>query len=171
MSTVLVGDRTPEVEELIARRRALGQDLFDEVWEGDYHMAPPPHRDHGELDGELGYALHPRAKRAGLRDSGPCNVGAPDDYRVPDRAYFADRHPQTFNPTAEIVVEIVSPGDESRRKFDFYFPAGVKEVLIVDPKARTVEWFGRGQSGFQPADASRLLDISAAELFELIDWP
>jgi Uma2 family endonuclease len=171
MSTVLVGDRPPEVEELIQRRRALGQDLFDEVWEGDYHLVPVPHRQHGELDEELAYALHPRAKRAGLRGSGPCNIGEPNDYRVPDGAYFADRHPQVFNPSAEIVLEIVSPGDESRRKFDFYFRAGVKEVLIVDPTARTVEWFVRGGSDFHPAVASSLLGISATELFEQIDWP
>lgn len=180
MSTVLLGDRPPEVEKLIARRRALGQDLFDEVWEGNYHMSPAPHRQHGELDDELAYALHPRAKQAGLRGSGPSNIGKPDDYRVPDRAYFADRDPQTFNPTAEIVVEIVSPDDESRLKFDFYFRAGVKEVLIVDPKARTVEWFVRDErggspagagSGFHPAAGSSLLGISATELSELIDWP
>jgi len=29
-------------EELIARRKALGQDLYDEVWEGVYHVAAAP---------------------------------------------------------------------------------------------------------------------------------
>lgn len=171
MSTLVLGDRPPELEDLIERRRALGLDLFDEVWEGNYHMAPAPHRQHGEIDGEVAYALHPRAKRASLRDSGPCNIGKPEDYRVPDRAYFGDRHPQTFNPTAEVVVEIVSPADESRLKFDFYFRAGIKEVLIVDPTERTVEWFVRGVTGFRASDGSRLLEISAAELHALIDWP
>jgi Uma2 family endonuclease len=69
------------------------------------------------------------------------------------------------------VVEIVSPGDESRDKFDFYFRAGVKEILIVDPGAGTVEWFDRAGSGFRPADGSALLGISAPELRERIDWP
>jgi hypothetical protein len=36
--TVVLGPRRPELEALLERRRALGQDLFDEVWAGDYHM-------------------------------------------------------------------------------------------------------------------------------------
>ncbi len=171
MRTVLVGERPREVEELIERRRALGQDLFDEVWEGEYHMVPAPHGRHGQVDEELAVILRPLAKQAGLRGSGPCNIGTPDDYRVPDRAYLADVTPQTFYPYAEIVVEIVSPGDESRDKFDFYFRAGVKEILIVDPGARTVEWFDRDGGGFRPAEGSALLGISAPDLRERIDWP
>ena len=171
MRTVLLGDRPPEVEQLIARRHALGQDLYDEVWEGEYHMAPAPHGRHGRVDDEVGAILHARARRAGLRGSGPANLGKPDDYRVPDRSYFADRVTRTFHPTAEVVVEIVSPDDESRNKFDFYFRLGIKEVGIIDPNARTVEWYARGEAGFRPTDGSRLLEVSAAELSAEIDWP
>ncbi|MBO0835758.1 MAG: hypothetical protein J2P28_09590 [Actinobacteria bacterium] len=42
MSTVVLDPVPAEVEELIERRRALGLDLFDEVWAGTYHMAPAP---------------------------------------------------------------------------------------------------------------------------------
>lgn len=171
MRTVVLGERPPELVDLIRRRRALGQDLFDEVWEGDYHMTPAPHRRHSEVDEELAVSLHPHAKLAGLRGAGPCNIGTPDDYRVPDRSYFADRNPQAFNPTAEIVVEIVSPDDESRNKFDFYFRVGVKEVVIADPSARTVEWYSRTVSGFEVVEASDLLGISAQWLAKEIDWP
>lgn len=171
MRTVLVGERPPEVEDLLERRRALGQDLFDEVWEGEYHMVPGPHGRHGQIDFELAAVLRPRAKRAGLQGSGQCNIGLPDDYRVPDQAYFADAAPKLYYPSAEIVVEIVSPGDESRLKFDFYFRAGVKEVVIVDPDLRTVEWFARGDAGFVRVDVSDLLTISAEELSGLLDWP
>lgn len=167
----MLGERPPEVEQLIAKRRALGQDLFDEVWEGDYHVAPAVHGRHAEVDDEVAAILHPRARRAGLRGRGPANVGTPDDYRVPDRSYYADRTTRTFHPTAAIVIEIVSLDDESRNKFDFYFRVGVKEVAIIDPNARTVEWYAREESGFRPADGSRLLDISAAELTKEIDWP
>jgi Uma2 family endonuclease len=160
MRTVLLGKRPPEVE-----------DLYDEVWGGEYHMAPAPHGRHGQVDFELAAILRPLARRAGLRGSGPANIGTPDDYRVPDQSFFADQTPQTFNPTAEIVIEIVSPDDESRNKFDFYFRAGVKEVAIVDPNTRKVEWYTRGDSGFWPADGSPLLGISAAELTRKIDWP
>jgi Uma2 family endonuclease len=36
-------------------------------------------------------------------------------------------------PTAALVVEIVSPGDESYKKLDFYAAQAVDEVVIVDP--------------------------------------
>jgi Uma2 family endonuclease len=171
MRTVLLGERPPEVEDLLERRRALGQDLFDEVWEGDYHMAPAPHRRHGQVDFQLARILGPKADEAGLQGSGPYTIGKPEDYRVPDQAYFADDTPHTFNPTAEIVVEIVSPGDESRLKYDFYFGVGVEEVGVVDPEERTVECFARDDSGFRPVDRSGLLGISVTELSELINWP
>jgi Uma2 family endonuclease len=191
MRTVVVGERPPELEALIQRRRQLGQDLYDEVWKGEYHLAPAPHGRHGRVDDQLGRVLGPLADRAGLRSSGPCNVGTADDYRVPDRAYFVGDEPRTFNPSAELVVEIVSPGaamsgasaaappdapapdkaDESREKFEFYFWAKIKEVLIVDPAARTVEWFARDKSSFRPANASGLLGISAAQLSKSIAWP
>jgi len=168
---VVLGERPPEVENLLERRRALGQDLFDEVWEGDYHMAPAPHGRHRLVDEQLSRILGPLADQAGLYGSGPCNIGHPEDYRVPDRAYFESRELDIFNPSAEVVVEIVSPGDESREKFDFYFRAGVAEMLIVDPDQRTVEWFTAGTSGFEPAERSTQLGISAAELSDRIDWP
>jgi Uma2 family endonuclease len=171
MRTVLVGQPPPEVEELLARRRALGQDLFDEVWEGEYHMVPAPHRRYSEVDHELAGILRPLAKRAGLQGAGPANVGEPNNYRVPDQSYYADRNPQVFNPTAEIVIEIVSPDDESRQKFDFYFRVGVKEVGILDPAFRTVEWYERGDGGFRPADGSSLLGITTGELVKQIGWP
>lgn len=171
MRTVLVGKRPPEVEDLLERRRASGQDLFDEVWEGDYHVAPAPHGRHGQIDFQLARILGPHADKAALHGSGPCNIGKPDDYRVPDQAYFSDPAPQAFNPSAELIVEIVSPGDESRLKYDFYFRAGVKEVVIVDPEEQTVEWFARADSGFRPERGSNLLGISAAELAKLINWP
>lgn len=69
------------------------------------------------------------------------------------------------------IVEVVSPGDDSRRKTDFYFRAGVEEVLIVEPEARTAEWFARDPDGFQPAAGSGLLGITGVELAEAIDWP
>jgi hypothetical protein len=87
-------------------------------------------------------------------------------------AYFVgDAPPHMFNPSAELVVEIVSPGDESRLKYEFYFRMGVAEVVIVDPEHRTVEWFVRDSSGFRPTERGNLLDISATALTELINWP
>jgi hypothetical protein len=33
------GPRPQELETLIIRRRSLGLDTFDEIWEGTYHAA------------------------------------------------------------------------------------------------------------------------------------
>lgn len=171
MRTLFVTDPPQPVEDWLARRRALGQDRFDEVWEGEYHVAPAPSGRHGRVDDELGLALGPLAKRAGLKGTTACNIGRPDDFRVPDRAYFRSGGLEVWNPTAAIVVEVVSPGDESRLKFAFYHRAGIEEVLIVDPETRTVEWFVRGPEAFLPADGSALLGISAGDLAAAIDWP
>ncbi len=171
MRTLFVTDPPPPVEDWLARRRALGQDRFDEVWEGEYHVAPAPSGKHGRVDDRLGRILGPLADRAGLQGTTACNIGGPGDYRVPDRAWFRTGGLDVWNPTAAIVAEIVSPGDESRRKFDFYHHAGIEEVLIVDPDARTVEWFVRGPDAFRSADASTLMGISAADLAAAIDWP
>jgi Uma2 family endonuclease len=69
------------------------------------------------------------------------------------------------------VVEVVSPGDESRLKFGHYFRMGVEESLIVDPSRHTVEWFERGPDAFRPSDGSRLLGLTGADLATAIDWP
>ncbi len=47
MRTVVLGERPPELEALIDKRRRLGLDGHDEVWDGVYVMAPHAHSDHG----------------------------------------------------------------------------------------------------------------------------
>lgn len=171
MSTVIVGARPPEVEQLIKKRESLGLDRYDEVWKGEYHMVPSPNRWHAKTEIRVARVLGPLADAAGLEITGGANIGDSDNYRIPDQAYFADRSDQVFSPTAEIVVEIVSPGDESRQKFDFYYAAGIKEFLIIDPNERSIEWYTRGASAFQATDRSDLLGITATELAKEIDWP
>jgi len=173
MRTVLL-EPPAEVRAWLARRRELGQDLYDEVWEGEYHVAPAPHPAHpahGDLDDQLALLLGPRARHAGLRGSGPLNVGEPDDYRVPDRAYLRARPTTAFVPTAALVVEIVSPGDETWAKPGFYFAHGVEELLVIDPVRRSVDLLCRGPSALVPAERSALLDLSAADLAAELDWP
>lgn len=135
MRTVVVGEPPPPLAEWLERRRALGQDLFDEVWGGDYHVAPAPHRRHGDVDDQLAALLRPVARERGLWPSGPVNIGAPQDYRVPDRAYFRDRQPAAFQPTAAVVVEIRSPADETDAKMGFY---AAREVEGVGSSMSTV---------------------------------
>ncbi len=171
MRTVVLGDPPAPLQSWLERRRALGQDRFDEVWEGEYHVAPEAHGRHGDVDDQLAGLLRPKARAVGLWPSGPLNLGAPNDYRVPDRAYLRQRATEVWNPAATIVVEILSPGDESYAKFGFYHRLGVEEVLIVDPLRRAVEWYRRTAEGFERADASRLLSVTEAGLAAEIDWP
>ena len=66
MKTVLLGPPPAEVEAFLARRRELGQDPFDEVWEGTYHVAPASHPWHGYIDNVLAELLGPLRPRARL---------------------------------------------------------------------------------------------------------
>lgn len=170
MRTVILGERPPQVEALIESRRATGADLYDEVWEGDYHMAPAASGAHGQLDGELSVLLHPFAKRLGLVNSGPFNLGEPNDYRVPDRG-LRPASAETWFPTAALVVEIVSQGDESWEKPPFYAAHGVGEVVIADAQVRAVTWLRLAEGEYVKTDRSELLGVDVAELVAQIDWP
>ncbi|MGZ6623848.1 MAG: hypothetical protein ACXVHD_30075, partial [Solirubrobacteraceae bacterium] len=75
MRTLVRDPLPPELEALLERRRRLGQDLFDEVWEGVLHMNPAPSGSHGDLESQLHVLLSPLAKVAGLRMRGQFNLG------------------------------------------------------------------------------------------------
>jgi Uma2 family endonuclease len=170
MRTVVLGD-SPEIRDLIEQRQRTGADLYDEMWKGEYHMAPAPHRSHGLLESQLIRILGPLADQASLFGSGPFNLGDPFDYRVPDLGFHRDREPRTWVPTAALVVEIVSPDDESWAKRDFYAAHEVDELLIVDPEACSVTWLRRDGAGYAEADGSALLGITTTGLAARIDWP
>jgi Uma2 family endonuclease len=76
-----------------------------------------------------------------------------------------------WHPTAALVVEIISPGDESWEKLLFYAAHHVDEVLIVDPDTRQVHWLGLAGDEYQPIERSALIDLGPAELAQRIDWP
>jgi len=171
MRTVVLGPRPAELEGLVQRRHALGQDLYDEVWDGEYHMAPAPHVWHGYLDDQLAVLLRPHARRAGLIGTGPFNLGTSNDYRVPDRGLHRALPATAFVDTAAMVIEIVSPDDETWDKLEFYAVHGVDELLIVDPVARTVTLMALGQPGYVEVDASTLLGCSVEAIADEIDWP
>jgi len=70
-----------------------------------------------------------------------------------------------------MVVEILSPGDESWQKLPFYAEHDVDEVLLVDVTERTVTWLALRDGGYQPVQASGLIALGQAELAERLDWP
>jgi Uma2 family endonuclease len=166
---VVLGPRPPELERLIERRRALGIDVFDEVWEGSYHMAPAPHPAHGYVDNELAALLAPLARQAGL--VGPVNLGRPDDYRVPDRAYHRTLSDTVWVEPAAVVVEVVSPDDETFEKFGFYLDHGVDELIVGDPSACSIKCWEREAGRYVPRDGFALLRITAEAIAAAIVWP
>jgi len=172
MKTVVLGPRPAELQSLIERRHALGNDLFDEVWEGAYHVATAPNAAHAYIDDVLAVLLHPYAQVVGLVGTGPFNLGRADDYRVPDRGYHRGRPKGTWVPTAAIVVEIVSPDDETYEKFAFYANHEVTEIIVADPAAKVLAiWRRTTGAGYEEAPVSALLDVTAAHLIAAIPWP
>lgn len=172
MRTVVLGDTHPELTEWIARRRALGQDRYDEVWNGEYHMSPMAHSWHGIVVLELGVALHQLAAPRGLYVGDAFNLGYDqENFRVPDLGVHREVLDQVWVPTAAMVVEVVSPDDESWLKFDHYAGHGVDEVLIADPRARTLDLFVLADGRYERADRSALLEVAVAEVHEAVTWP
>ena len=171
MTTVVLGPRPPEIEAWLERRRELGQDLFDEVWEGEYVVVPGPAPGHGLLDQQIAVLLHQPARRAGLVGSGPLNIGQHDDYRVPDRSWHRTAPTELYVATAALVVEVVSPHDRSRAKLGFYAAREVDEVVLVDPAERRVEWFARQGDRMVQVTRSRLLGLTDEELAAQLEWP
>jgi Uma2 family endonuclease len=137
-------------ESLLDERRRLGLDVFDEVWEGVLHMVPPPSGEHQILESEMIAVLLGVAKRHGLVASVETGLFADDDddYRLPDLIISrpAQRTHRGVDGTAELVVELRSPHDETDEKLPWYAARGVAEILIVDPPTRAIELY-RGEAG------------------------
>ena len=71
-----------------------------------------------------------------------------------------------------MVVQIVSPDDETYEKFGFYAERGVEEILVADPTARSVTiWRRTPERSYEEASASALLGIGAAEVAAGISRP
>lgn len=172
MRTVVLDPQPVEVDQLIKRRHALGLDLFDEIWEGTYHMAPAPRPRHGYLASELTRVLHPYAEAAGLLETGPFNLGGPDDFRVPDYGYHRGLPDldAVYLPTAAVVVEVVSPDDETYAKMPFYAAHHVDEMIIVEPTERRVQLLALSESRYEQIVRSSVLGVETNTLTEAIRW-
>ena len=134
-------------ESLLAERRSRGLDRRHELWNGVLHMVPPPGDAHQGLSTELVMLLGPLAKRRGLVPRvGTGLFRSSDDYRVPDQLY---RRPEDGSARgadgAELVVEILSPQDETLAKLRWYDEQGVREVLVLDPVTRAATLHRAGQ--------------------------
>jgi Uma2 family endonuclease len=173
--------------ELIAERVRLGLDLFDEVWNGSYHLVPTPSGEHQRVVFDLGILLRDVARAHGLDVRHEFNLIPADepgweDFRVPDLVVFP---PSSYAergivgpPT--LAVEVRSPGDESFRKLPFYAHVQTAEVLIVhrDTKAirrwvlvdgELVEAEPDGQGRHVLVTLPIVLRTEAEQLYALVD--
>lgn len=171
MRTVILGHRPAEIDALIARRQQLGLDGYDEVWKGEYHVAPMAHGSHGYVVAQLIEFLIPLSRPFGLLCSTAFNLGDPDDFRVPDAGVHRSQPNKVWFPTAAMVLEVESPDDETWDKLDFYAAHGVDELLIVSYETRTVTWLWLEDGRYIEADHSRLLGKESRRLPDKIDWP
>lgn len=172
MRTLVLDPPTAGLNPLLERRRRSGLDRFDEVWEGVLHMVPGPSGAHSLVEWQLAHLLRPLAERAGLHAGGQFNLGeSEEDFRVPDGGLHRTPPSGTWHPTAALVVEIVSPGDESWEKLPFYAAHHVDEVLIVDPQEHSVSWLELEDGEYRPVEHSGLVDLGTQGLAEQLDWP
>jgi Uma2 family endonuclease len=172
MPTVVLDPPPVEIDALVERRHRLGLDRNDEVWEGVLHMNPAPHGRHHHILQQLAVMLNSPARAAGLLPAmGDFNLGVKDDYRVPDGAIHRPGPDQMYYPTVALVVEIVSPGDESWEKLPFYAAHEVDEVLLIDPATHKVDWLALADGEYRPTAASGLIDFGPDALTSQLDWP
>ncbi|HLM84764.1 MAG TPA: Uma2 family endonuclease [Solirubrobacteraceae bacterium] len=172
MPTLVLDPPPPQLEELLERRRQMGADRHDEVWEGVYHMVPGPNVPHSFIAHRVSMLLDGPARAAGLHVGTEFNLGlGKDDFRVPDLGVHRELRTGVWVPTAAIVVEILSPIDEAWQKLPFYARRGVDELLLVNPADRSVTWLALREGEYRPVARSGLIDLGASELAEQIDWP
>lgn len=162
-------EEVPELRELLERRRNLGLDTHDEIWNGTYVIMPNPAPEHGEVVVNVASflkAMVAELELSFLSVAAPVNIGRfGEDYRVPDVAVYdrsGDRTSPAFlgQSAAWLVVEVLSAGEEADAKFDFYHRYGVQEILIIDWQAARSELWARSASLVRPflrADKSSVL--------------
>jgi Uma2 family endonuclease len=172
MPTLVMDPAPAEIDALIARRRRLGLDHRDEIWEGVYRINPPRSHEHQAILQQLAELLGPLARDAGLEPViQEFGLGTSEEFRVPDGGLHRPGASGVWHPTAALVIEIVSPGDDTWKKLPFYAAHDVDEVLIIDPAERSVDWLGLNRGEYQPIERSTLIDLGPIELAEQVDWP
>ncbi len=127
---------------MLAERRRLGIDVRDEMWEGVLHMVPQPGTLHMGFGRDLLLALAPLVRARGLEIFYETSMfGRADDHRVPDLTIVVPEQVSArgIEGKAQVVIEILSPNDESRDKLPWYARMGVREVWLIDPRTRALE--------------------------------
>jgi Uma2 family endonuclease len=173
--TMMVQTSTDDAPELLARieqRRANGLDRFDEWWEGVYRIVTGPSREHQRLVKTLMNLIDARVAEPSLEVLPGINIGIDkQDARVPDIAVLRVDVPLTspaFVETAELVVEILSPGERPGEKLPFYARWGVSEYIEIDLDHRTVQFLQNHEDKWLPIERFQVVDLSTDEVLALL---
>jgi Uma2 family endonuclease len=156
----------PDVEKrLRAERRAAGSDKYDEVWDGVYVVMPLPDIEHQRIVSLINSFLVLTVDAVGLGQSFP-GINVSDrrrhwkkNYREPDVAVFLNGNPAEDCGThwlggPNLAIEIISPHDRSREKFEFYAQVGVEELILIDREPWRLELYRRRGDKFEAISVS-----------------
>lgn len=150
MATVILDQNL--AESLIAERKRLGQDRYDEVWDGVYRMAAAPRTVHARIVSHLLAFFQSGVDAKGLGQA-LIGVNVSDrvrgwdkNFRIPDVCVMlngckAVDHDTFWLGGPDLVVEVCSPEEDPHEKIDFYESVGVREMLIVDRDPWKIELF------------------------------
>ena len=184
MASLIVPPQT--LKRWIRRRRRSGLDRYDEVWDGVYVMSPIANIEHQGIGTQLSsafiQALPESAKRRVLAGANVSDRGRgwTKNYRVPDVVVYLPDNPAIFHEAyaqggPDFAVEVISKGDRSRDKFDFYKKVGVRELLLVDRypwrlelfRNTGTEWIDAGS--LSSGDSGRIVSEVLPVSFRLIE--
>jgi Uma2 family endonuclease len=143
----------PVLEQRIrAERDDPNVNRRDEVWEGVLVVLPQANNEHQRIVGKLTAAFSSVIDwNRGDQALPGANVSDRDadwvnNYRDPDVAVYLASNPAKDSNThwvggPDVLVEIVSPGEDPRLNLDFYAKIKTREVLIVDRDPWAVELY------------------------------
>lgn len=161
--------------EALRERRKFGGDRYDEVWNGTYVMSPLADIEHQELATDLAAAIKQVLLIRPSRVIAGTNVSdrAPrwrKNYRCPDGAVFLPGNPAEHRKShwfggPDFAVEILSKGDLSRKKFDFYASVQVQELMLIDRNPWQIELYRRRESDWDLVGTSTLENV-----LEVASW-
>ena len=163
MRALILGSSSAgSLKEMLDRRHSWGADRHDEVWSGVLRLDRL--RAHADLAQRLGELLSPPARAAGMTVvMGECNFGeAEHDGHELDGALRLT--------SAQLVVEIVMPDQDSWERLSFYAVHRVDELVVVDPAERAVYWLGLDeQGGYQAVERSGLIALDPFKLADQLE--
>ena len=162
--SVLILD--PELAEEIRGERETRQlNRWDEVWDGVLVVPAVPNNEHQRLVSLISAPLISLVDWDGGEQVQPgANVsdrvrGWKKNYRIPDVLVFLAGNPAKDCGThwcggPDFAAEIVSPGDQPRKKLEFYAKVGTRELLVLDRDPWQLELFRLGDGELRPVGKS-----------------